>query len=96
MTDGDGGQGIPNRAIARTNASEPLRECDLRFVIIEEGQKKHDLALFGEGGMDGIVSDIAKIKWQTGIAKTIINAAQAILISVVTTFLTAWVMGALR
>ena len=94
MTDGDGRNlsgGIP----MRNDGSEPLRVCINMFENATAFQMKHEATLYGVHGTDGLVADIAQIKWQTGNIRLVAQLLTQILTTVVTSVIVARVLGAI-
>ena len=75
--------GLPSR----NEGSSPLKDCERRFNNIEDLMYKHDTTIYGKDGNNGLVADIAKIKYYTGTVRTITQAGLSILISILTYYL---------
>lgn len=72
---------------SRSDASPPLRDCERRFGNIEVMMDKHDITIYGKEGNNGLVSDIAQIKYQTGTFRTVMQSGLSILIAITTYYL---------
>ncbi len=78
------------KSLLRTDASSPLLDCDRRFSNIELILGKHDTTLYGKYGNDGVIGDIAQIKYQTGAVRFLAQAGFGVLVTIVTLFLSRW------
>ena len=84
MSDHSGGLA---QATSRSDSSPPLRDCERRFSNIEDLMNKHDTTIYGKDGNNGLVSDIAQIKYQTGTFRTVVQSGLSILIAITTYYL---------
>ena len=94
MSDGDGGK-IIGGMHTRNDGSEPLKVCIKMFENVTAFQMKHEATLYGEHGTDGLVADIAQIKWQTGNVRLTAQLLTQVLTTVVTSIIVAKVLGAI-
>jgi hypothetical protein len=68
----------------RTEGSNPLKECERRFVTIEKKMDTMSNAIFGPDGTSGIVMKMDRIEYQTGLIRFFGQGVFGIAISLIT------------